>query len=270
MKKKTIIRILLAVNLCIVVPASTFAWGANGHRFVVETALAILTPQAKQNVLNYFSGYSTDLAAVWMDSVRINHVPQYKYMSDWHFLNMEAGQTYARVAGTSDVVYNLQRMVDFFSNIPSGTSPDTIRMNLKILFHLMGDITQPLHVGYGSDGGGNDFDVTTPVFNQSGNTLHHVWDDIIIEDGHITPQTCLTYYHTLSPAQITGIIQGNTQDWMLQARSYLPQAYACNPVRNQNTQVSKAYLDGNVAIVQQQLVYAAIRLANVLQKAFGS
>ena len=57
---------------------------------------------------------------------------------------------------------------------------------------------------------------------------------------------------------------------MLQARSYLPQVYACHPQKGVMVNVPKSYLDANVSIVQQQLVYAASRLANVLQKAFGS
>jgi hypothetical protein len=266
--KKNIV--LLALSLCMLLPAKIFAWGAQGHRLVVETAFSILSPQAKARILALFGTYSPDLAATWMDSVRINHVPKYQYMSSWHFLNMEANQSYSQVASQGDVVYNLQRMVNFFNNLPPNISPDSLRTNLKILFHLMGDITQPLHCGYGSDLGANDDPVTTPRFNVSGNNLHHVWDDIIIQEGRINLQTCENYYHQLSPAQIQRILQGNTIYWMQQARSYLPQVYACRPTPRVNTNLTLSYLDSNVPVVQQQLVLAAVRLASVLNKAFGS
>ena len=38
-------------------------------------------------------------------------------------------------------------------------SPDQQKKNLFILFHLVGDIHQPLHVGYSSDKGGNEVQV---------------------------------------------------------------------------------------------------------------
>jgi hypothetical protein len=258
------------ITLSLIKPVKTLAWGAQGHRLVVDMALSLISPQAKQNVLAAIgNSYSPDLAAVWMDSVRINRVPEYSYMDNWHFLNMEANQTYSQVASQSDVVYNLQRVIDFF-NAGTTVSPDSLRRNVLILFHLMGDITQPLHDGYGSDRGANDDLVTTPVYNGTDNNLHHVWDDIIIQVGHVNLQSLLTYYHNLSPATVSTITQGNTIDWAMQARSYLPQVYSCNPSPHSTTALSMQYLKSNVPIVQQQLVFAAVRLAGVLQKTFGS
>lgn len=270
MNKKNVITLLFVVQIGLLAPIASFAWGAQGHRLVVETAFSLLSDKAKQKIQALLGGYSTDLAAVWMDSVRINHVPQYTYMKNWHFINMDSGQTYAQVANQDDAVYNLQRMINFFNHMPANVSKDSVVMNLKILFHIMGDITQPLHVGYGSDIGGNDDPVTTQKFNSTGNNLHHVWDDIIIIEGKINQTTCLNFCHQLTQAQIKNVTQGTAEAWMLQSRSYLPQVYACHPKKNVNTTVTTAYLDSNVKIVQQQLAYASLRLAAVLEKAFGS
>ncbi len=269
--KKVFLSVFLPV-LILISPIKTMAWGAQGHQLVVDMALSLLSPQAKQKVLAILnSGTPTapDDAAVFMDKVRGGVVPQYKFMDDWHFVNMEKNQTYAQVASKNDVVYNLQRMITFF-NSKTNVSPDSLKLNLEILFHLMGDIAQPLHDGYGSDRGANFDLVTTPVFNMPNNNLHHVWDVIIIQEGKITLQTSLAYYHKLTPAAIAAINQGTTTSWMTQARTYLPQVYACKPVTHGTVTLTQAYLDSNVPIVQQQLVYAAVRLANVLQKSFGS
>ena len=51
-------------------------------------------------------------------------------------------------------------------------------MDLLELFHLIGDLHQPLHVGFGEDKGGNTFEVQ---FNDKGSNLHKVWDSEIIE-----------------------------------------------------------------------------------------
>jgi hypothetical protein len=261
----------ISINLMLLIPCQAIAWGAAGHKLIVDMALSLLTPQAKQNVIKALgANFTPESAAVWMDVVRGTHDPNYTYMKNWHFVDMNADQNYAQVANKNDVVYNLQRMIAFFSHIPSGVSQDSIQTNLRILFHLMGDITQPLHVGYGYDGGGNSDPVTTPIYNQTGNNLHHVWDDIIILDGHINLQTCQAFYHALNPATLGTVTQGTTQDWLVQARAYLPEIYAPNPTMNATTALTKAYLDSNVQVVQQQLVYAAVRLAAVLQQTYGS
>lgn len=261
--------VILAFLSTLIKPAASIAWGAQGHRLVVETALSILSPQARQKVLKALGPhYTPDLAAVWMDSVRINNVQKYKYMKKWHFVNMEANQTYAQVAGRNDAVYNLQRVIGALNNVHA-YSADSLKQNLRILFHLMGDISQPLHVGYGYDLGGNSDGVTTPKFNVAGNNLHHVWDDVIIQEGKINLQTCTAYYKTLSAPARQMIARGDTKAWLAQARSYLPAVYACHPSLHQTTPLTIAYLDTNVSVVQQQLVCASIRLADVLEKAFA-
>lgn len=250
-------------------PLRTYAWGAQGHQIIVEMAFSLLSPAAKQRVLAYLKGYPIDDAATWMDSVRGKGVPQYTYMKDWHFLDMDSNQTYAQVASNHDVVFNLQRVINAFKNM-NGISDDSIRMNLKILFHLMGDITQPLHDGYKSDVGGNEVLIKISKFSKAKN-LHQVWDDYIIEEGKISVQSSTAYYKKLTQAQIKEITNGTTTAWMTQARSYLTtNVYKFSEVKHGATALTVQYLDDNVPVVQQQLVYAAIRLANVLNTAFGN
>ena len=49
---------------------------------------------------------------------------------------------------------------------------------LKFLVHLIGDLHQPLHVGSGTDRGGND--VKVKWFGEATN-LHNVWDERLIK-----------------------------------------------------------------------------------------
>jgi hypothetical protein len=259
------------LSICLQKPVSSYAWGAQGHRIIVEMAFSLLDPAVKQRVLAALDGYPIDDAATWMDSVRINNVNAYKYMREWHFLNMDSTQSYDQVASHDDVVYNLDRVMKAFKDPTVMANKDSLRQNLKILFHLMGDISQPLHCGYGSDIGGNSILVHTAKFNVSKNNLHHVWDDIVIEEGKISVSTSMISYQALTTEQKSTIVQGSATDWMLQARSYLvPDVYHFTEIKNGVSSLSLQYLDDNVPIVQQQLVYAAVRLANTLQSAFGS
>ena len=260
--------ILLTLFLCLHRPDPVMAWGANGHRIITETAFALLTPVAKQRILAILNGYPIDDAATWMDSVRINHVRQFKNMSSWHFLNMDPGQTYATAGGDTDVVYNLDRVVQRLTN-GAAIQPDSAFFYIKVLCHLMGDITQPLHVGYGYDIGGNTVEVQTTKFNRKGLVLHAVWDDVIIEEGKLSETTTLAACNQFTQAQQEAIYAGSAQDWMMQARSYLPAVYNFTLVNNGVSKLPPDYLDNNVPVVQQQLAYAAVRLAHILNVAFA-
>ncbi|HXB90786.1 MAG TPA: S1/P1 nuclease [Puia sp.] len=266
---RILFKTLIVVVLFVQQSGAAYAWGAQGHRLIVEMAMALLTPTAKQHVMNILNGYPIDDAAVWMDSVRENKIPEWAYMREWHFLNMDPGQTYAEVASDSDVVFRLDQVIKELEH-PDAIPADSLPIKLRVLFHLMGDITQPLHVGYGYDEGGNTVKVRTAKFNTSGNELHAVWDGIIIKEGKINLQSSLAYYHGLDQDKLNSIIAGSTQDWMMQARSYLSSVYNFQLVKDGVAQLSLQYLDSNVPVVQQQIVFAAVRLANTLNTVFGS
>lgn len=80
----------------------------------------------------------------------------------------------------------------------------------------------------------------------------------------------MAYYHNLTDTQINDIVTGSTRDWMMQARSYLPDVYDFHAVNGGTSNLSRQYLDKNVPVVQQQLVYAAVRLAHALNTSFSS
>jgi hypothetical protein len=269
MKKKISI-LFITIVLFMQLPFTSFAWGVQGHQIVVNLAFSLLSPTAKQKILRALGGEPLNNAAIWMDSVRENKVPKFQYMNDWHFLNMNENQTYQEVASEDDVVFNLQKAINSVSAIQQ-LSSDSIKMDLLILFHLMGDISQPLHCGYRIDEGGNKILVHTQKFNISRNNLHHVWDDIVIQEGKINLPACLNFYKSMTATAIDSVKAGNPLDWMMQSRSFFKNnVYAFTIVPKGISQLSLQYLDTNVPIVKQQLVYAAVRLAAVLEKAFGA
>ena len=53
---------------------------------------------------------------------------------------------------------------------------DQIKTDLFYLFHLVGDLHQPLHTGYPDDKGGNLIDVSY-LYKSYHTNLHTVWDD---------------------------------------------------------------------------------------------
>jgi hypothetical protein len=67
---------------------------------------------------------------------------------------------------------------------------------------------------------------------------------------------------------LSAITAGPTRDWMTQARCYLYAVYQYPPAQNGVVPISLSYLKSNVPTVQQQLAYAAVRLAYALNTAF--
>ena len=75
-----------------------------------------------------------------------------------------------------------------------------------IIFHLIGDMHQPLHTGYPEDKGGNTIQLT---FKGGGTNLHHLWDSDLIEAEDITTEKCLELGKTLTADEIKAICAGN-------------------------------------------------------------
>ncbi|KAL9250479.1 Endonuclease 1-like protein [Drosera capensis] len=92
-------------------------------------------------------------------------------------------------------------IVDILWNLAPNTA-DNLSEALVFLAHLMGDIHQPLHVGFTSDMGGNTIEVRW--FRHKSN-LHHVWDKEII-------LTALKAYYDNDVELTLKDIQGNFTD----------------------------------------------------------
>ena len=136
-----------------------------------------------------------------------------------------------------------------------------MQFNLKVLFHLLGDLHQPLHVGYGYDRGGNDTDVM--YFKRSTN-LHYVWDDLIIKSGKISAESCLRLAKTLP---LESKIDFDSDMILLlanESRLLLDKVYTIS-----DNYIAYAYINRNVPIIELQLLKAGMRTAELLKQVFS-
>src|SRR6202012_663631 len=90
------------------------------------------------------------------------------------------------------------------------------KKDLMMLFHLVGDLHMPLHVGYSQDKGGNDVQVK---YLTHPSNLHRVWDTEIIESENITANDCLMMINRFDKDEIAKIKEINTLDWIHEPRS---------------------------------------------------
>ena len=152
----------------------------------------------------------------------------------------------------------LTKTIEKLKNYKS-LSKAEVKIKLCILFHLVGDLHQPLHVGYGEDKGGNNYQIS---FYGRGTNLHSFYDSGIIEYKNLTLPQCLKV-KTYTKEELSQIEKIDVVEWANQSRSYLPTIY-----KTYGAKINDSYVDTNYIIIQEQIQKAGIRLASVLKETF--
>ena len=135
-------------------------------------------------------------------------------------------------------------------------------MDLLLLFHLIGDLHQPLHTGYPGDKGGNTINVNL-LSGGNGTNLHRLWDDDIIQNKNISLDDCLKQYESYTPDQIKEIQKIKVMQWMYQSRMLLDGVY-----NFKDSFIDQNYVDSNTSVIEKQILIAGLRLASVLKESF--
>ncbi|WP_424962674.1 S1/P1 nuclease [Ekhidna sp.] len=239
----------------------SFGWGPTGHRIVGLIAERHLTKKAKKNIEKVL-GFET-LAEVsnYMDFIKSDAT--YRHMSPWHYATIPDSKTYEEV-GTpeeGDVIVTIQRLMGEL-NSKEFTDYDEA-FALKCLVHLIGDIHQPLHVGNGEDKGGND--VKLDYFWKSSN-LHRVWDSGIIDGQNYSYTEYADWIDHPTDEQLKAWSSLNVLDWANESKNFRHQCYNTIP---EDKKLSYRYDFENIELLNQRLLQAGIRLANVLNTIYG-
>lgn len=249
------VKTLIILLLIIVLPNNSFAWGSKGHGIVAEIAFAYLDANTKKTVVQYLDGMSIQEASTWMDNIKDDH--SYDYMKPHHYVNFEKGENVVNNPGTNIISVLSMTIAQLKSN--KKLSKEEIKQKICIIFHLIGDLHQPLHVGYGIDKGGNQMQIN---FNGSGSNLHSFYDSGIIKYKNITAQDCLNA-NRITNTDLVNIQTIDVLAWATQSRSYLDGIY-----NFEGHKVSEEYVDSNALIIKSQLFKAGLRLASVLKEVF--
>jgi hypothetical protein len=248
--------ISISIILLLASPASSLAWGHTGHQIIAEIAFANLDEQTKQQVLYYLDGMAIGEAANWMDGVRGD--PAYEYMRPWHYADFDRGQPATALTG-DNLIGVLNQALRELEN-KNALSRAQIRTDLLYIMHLVGDLHQPLHLGYADDRGGNEVPLS---FGGKSSNLHRVWDSQIIDYRHPAAQE-IRFARPLTAAQIATIQQIDIVAWANESRSYLPLVYSARDHDAGDTYIAAVY-----PVIEKQLLYAGLRLAAMLEKYFG-
>ncbi|RKS03180.1 MULTISPECIES: S1/P1 nuclease [unclassified Flavobacterium] len=245
-------RLFLLLFLMLFFTTHSFAWGKKGHIMVAEAAFNQLDAATKKKVLFYLDGMTIQQAATWMDEV--SQKPGYGYMKTYHYVNFNKGEKVTLKKG-NNILSVLDKTIRELQNKKQFNKAQ-IRTKLLFLFHLIGDVHQPLHVGYGYDKGGNK---TQLNYKNQGTNLHAFWDSGIIRHKKINLKDCLSA-NPFSKTELTNLQKINVVTWAQESNNLLNQCYAF-----QKPKVSQKYVDHSAIIVKKQIAKAGVRLAAVLR-----
>ena len=150
---------------------------------------------------------------------------------------------------------------------------------LRFIVHFVGDIHQPLH-DEALEVGGNDIDVT---FAGEATNLHHIWDTEIPEKytGGYSLADAKAWAKTLNTAVNSGIYASQAASWIKGLDITNPKttslgwaseanAYVCSAVipngqaAVENVDLSGAYYNSAISVVELQIARAGVRLAAYL------
>jgi nuclease S1 len=176
--------LLTAALLSLALTAQCVAFSGPGHRIIGELAEAQLTATARERALTLLEDEAVPTLAgvsTWADEVRAGDDPRFEGTAPWHYINFPRQDACRYVAerdcpGGDCIVEAIAAQAAILGD-PARCRRDR-REALMWVVHLVGDIHQPLHAGFGDDRGGNLFQLN---YIGQGTNLHAVWDRLVFE-----------------------------------------------------------------------------------------
>jgi hypothetical protein len=262
------LRIGLWAALFAVVPLQQAAsWGAGGHSVVAEIAQRRLAPDVARKIRALLGG-DISLASVagWADQVVLLRPNTF----NWHFVNIPydatgyVPQRDCKETPKGDCVVNAVERSR--ATLADRSAPRGKRVEaLMLLVHFAGDIHQPLHCVDRNDAGGNNLAVT---FFDKPMSLHAVWDYGIIDKRSFDWGE---YVRQLEQGWFPGkdlkkLQRGTPAEWAWEAHMAAVEVAYVLP---EDLKLGDAYYQRSLPTVDRQLALAGLRLARLLNEAFG-
>jgi len=169
-------------------PINALAWGKHGHAVICELTYRQLEPEFREVVDKLMLAHPEDdhlnTACAWAD-----RAPRKKPRQ--HYVNFARDLTKIDAANCGEAKTCIfTALSDDFLTLSDSENSDADRAEAMILLgHWIGDIHQPLHVGFADDRGGNNIHVkrgskdgrkSKPCPSGTDN-FHKTWDNCLVE-----------------------------------------------------------------------------------------
>ena len=244
-----------------VLSTGVFALGQTEHRVTGEIAERHINDRTKQAIKAIIGYESLAEASTYVDEMRSDPAIYWqKIATPYHYVTIPTGKTYQQVGAPNegDAVFALNKFAKILRD-PNADKADKA-LALKFTIHIIGDLHQPLHVGNGTDRGGND--VKLKFFGKDSN-LHRVWDK------GLTGQRDLSYTEwsnwldqTITSKDIQAWQTNDPLIWIAESAKIRDSIYP------KKDSVGYDYLYNNLPIIKRRLKQAGIRMAFYLDQIF--
>ena len=235
-----------------------FCWEQEGHRITGNIAQKYVTQRTLDSLQAYLGATSLADAAAWMEDIRAD--TSYNYLRPFHYINIEKGESY-NPASQGNIIRELNKVIAELKN--RGNYPKAqIALDLKILCNLVGDLHNPLHVGYQVDRGGNSVFVS---FLGRQSNLHRVWSADIIKQYSMAAMDCQFVLDGKSDDELKKLAKTDIIGWLNESRASLPVVYDFK-----NPEIDAAYCRKNRPLIEKELALAGLRLAALLNGLFAN
>ncbi|KAF2245332.1 phospholipase C/P1 nuclease [Trematosphaeria pertusa] len=262
------------------------AWGNLAHRTIALLAQKYFTPEASWYTRDLLGKETIDSAAIWADTYKL--LPWGRDTASWHFVDaLDDPPNSCSVDYHRDCHPNRTCIITATMNMTEKISETTIASRerqkaLKFLLHLIGDLHCPLHAE-SIERGGNDILV---LYRGIKTNLHFAWDVLIPRDiaggeGLNEVETAYAWAERLynkstneyGNAALVGVhgLQDLEQAtstkelllrWATEANELVCRIVLKDGVEDvRGKELSGEYYQGSVAVVEQQITRAGIRLA---------
>ena len=236
---------------------SCFAFGMKGHQLIAYIAQQQLTPQSQQRIEEILDGKNMVVLATWADYARKQKA--WKHTGPWHYINIPKGLSLEQSQRNpkGDVLSQLEYFEQQLKQ--PNISKLERQQALKFFIHFVGDIHQPLHVGYASDRGGNK--VSVSWYGKNSN-LHRVWDSQLLNSKKLSLGK---YAEQLQGQYPDSDPLSRYEEWLKQSRELLPAVYQFG-----DKNLSDNYANQHRPTLELQIVRAGKRLADKLNHIFNN
>jgi hypothetical protein len=203
-------------------------------------------------------------SCTWADRVR----PQapYRWTAPAHYVNLPRGAAGFDLARDCDTICVVSAIPRFAAVLTDRTQSDSARREaLKWVGHFVGDLHQPLHVGYGGDRGGN----SVPVwFRGDSLNLHSLWDGRLPAALGLTPARADDLYAAITAVDRTRwLASRDPVAWAHESFALVERQVYADLDAGHATDV---YVERNRHMVVERIQAAGVRLAALLNQALGS
>lgn len=278
----------LTVFVLLASAGPALAWGDYAHRLIAGMVMADLSPRARGRVGHILSrGASVDTpacplrtiedASVWPDCVR-SLGDRFAHHAPWHYQNIDVCRPFDITANCADgncVTAQIPRQLAIAGD--RRASPAARAEALALVVHLVADMHQPLHIGDKHDRGGNDVRASYGAKAPPRMNLHRIWDSDLAERALTEPPALTPRPARAGQARVAAA--GSIADWARQSwdvsrtivypelKDYPDTCPARSTVR---AGIDSDYIRATTPAVRLQVERASVRLAGLLNAAFGS